>query len=246
MSEKWSDPVLWYSVGVAVLLGTCILYTGALTSPYSTDGPSYAIAHESAEPFERYVEGSEELREVSPTPIAALSPETQRAFEEIRNKQPRGVEYPPNAWQQLRPVSVCDSSLLYCDEYANLPEFPSVYHETHEAYGLVEVDGDEYLVRTSSAHGFDFSPIFELIVKALTLGWYAVFLLWTGLTREKRTNRRQTTYATVGLGLAGAVLIYPYSLMLMDYSPSLLPHGILALVSWGTILAGLYGIEENT
>ena len=85
MPEKWGGRVLWYSIGVAVLLVACILYSGALAAPYNTNGPSYVIAHESTEAFENYVEDSEELQEISAVPVADLSLETQRAFDEMQS-----------------------------------------------------------------------------------------------------------------------------------------------------------------
>ncbi|SDJ59355.1 hypothetical protein SAMN04515672_1108 [Natronorubrum texcoconense] len=246
MLEERGGRVLWYSVGVAVLLIVCILYSGALAAPYNTNGPSYAVAHESTEAFENYVEDNEELQEMSAVPVADLSPETQRAFGEMQSKQPRaGNQYEHGGWQRIGPVSVCHSSLIYCDEYTDWPDFPTEHYiggGSYTTYGLVENDGDEYLVRTTSGPRLDFGPLLHLVIKVLTLGPYAVFLLLTGFTRKEGTNGNQTTYATVGLGLAGAVLVHPYILMWAGPSSRLffLSLGILAFVSWGTMLAWSY------
>lgn len=253
------------TVVLSLLLAGAIAYPGALTAPYEP-GPRepVVISHESTEAFTATVADRDAARE-SAVPVDDLSESQRRAFEAAKAQEP--AEYDAAAAtsgrQSFQPP-ICDDSLLVCDEYEELPEAPSngsssAYiseNATGHQYGTVEdTDGDLYLVRVGfrgAYMGWSLTPIFERLSKLLSLGPFALFLAYRGVTDDPPGLTR--TAVGCGAALIAFVLAYPYLLLLATDSTPSWHHLVLMMVppiTWVAMVAeiavhrGTNGTEES-
>lgn len=198
------------AVVVILLLIVAICYPGALTKPYSGgEVKTYAVAHESSAAFDETV-AAEGLETSGDTmSVDDLSADERRAFSRATEQPPREDPGGTDGWRSLGVPTVCDPALVFCDEYAAMP------NPSDSTYTLVEdADSTLYLVRVDSLMGPTWSGIdliVEFGIKLVVLGPYALFLLYqTWPTTTARPTRLSVGY---GATLCGGVLAYPYLLM---------------------------------
>ncbi|WP_247001448.1 hypothetical protein [Halosolutus gelatinilyticus] len=233
-----SRSVLILSGLVAVALLATIAHPAALAAPYHEQTPSYAVAHESTDAFDETVEEGE-FDVDDPTPVSDLSPVTQRAFEEATD-QPAdpGSEYRGAGWRSHPGVTICNEDLHVCDEYEELPEFPNDGYAdgSHSAYGVVEADGELYLVETTS--GPYLSLPFATIFKSITFVPYALFLVFSATSRSRFRPEETTLLAGYGLAIVAFAFAYPY-LVMFEYLP--LAESVFVAIgcTWLLTIAGL-------
>ncbi|WP_226480650.1 hypothetical protein [Natrinema amylolyticum] len=231
-----SRTFLAISFVVAVLLTGAIFYPGALTEPYSGDSESYSIAHESTEAFNETA-SQENSNTESVTSIEELSEIQQKAFREAKDQPQEEGRYGPSGERDLE-IRVCDSTLIFCDEYNEVPN-PS---SDDSRYTLVEdSNGETYIVQvgqpaggaTWDTDGLDM--IFETVIKLLILGPYALFLIY----RVWTVTPPEPTDTMVGYGavLFAAVVAYPYLLMLTEISLPSWHLPAFAVITWSVIVA---------
>lgn len=226
----------WVALVVMLLLVGAICYPGALTKPYSGGGElkTYAVAHESSAAFNETVaaEGLETSGEVRS--VDDLSEEERRAFRQATDQPPReDFLEEPDGWQSLGIPTVCDSALVLCDEYTEVP------NPSDGTYTFVEdEDGTLYLVRVDSIMGPTWTGIdlvVEFGIKLLVLGPYALLLSYQAWP----TTAADPTRVSVGYGatLSAVVLAYPYLLMFTELSASSWHYAALAVATGAVMFA---------
>ncbi|WP_152423156.1 hypothetical protein [Natrinema versiforme] len=232
--------LLGISFLVVFLLLCAIIYPGALSKPYDGDSRHYSVIPESTESFNETA-SVENFTTESGIPVEKLSESQQRAFRDAK-EQPRENEHGPSG-RQSKDILVCDSTLVFCDEYRELPDPYNGDHQytfSHDGnqYTLVEdSDGEQYLVQAGfqevgpTVNGID--GIVETLGKLLLLGPYIIFLAYRGWT----TNPPNLTHSSVGYGFAlvGIVFLYPYLLMFTDISLPSWHLPALAVITWTVI-----------
>lgn len=220
---------LGLSLLIAVLLFGAILHPSTLMAPYSGDSEHYAITHESSEAYKEHT-GEGYNRSDSGIPVASLSADQQRIFEEAK-KQERSR----SGWQSLGKPPVCTPGLLLCDEYEKFPH--TISEENSKEYIFVEDStGERFLIKIGQG-GDQFAPVEPLIrtiIKYVFLGPYALFLAYRGLA----SRSPEPTPASIGYGaiILTMVFVYPYFLM---YTEIPFPDWhLLALpvITWAVIL----------
>lgn len=224
------------SLFVLAVLVLCLVHPAAFAQPYDSTAVTYEIAHESTDAFEETV-ARDDVDPAEPIAVEALSPSTQRAFEEAKAQPQR-----QGGWQYLGSVSVCNEVLLVCDEYDDRPEFPENV-DAYETYGLVADDGEVYLTHTDSGDGSLFGSGFgALLFKIVLLVPYAAFLGATVLCTISRTNaiRRNETLAFAGWGLVLAAVAFAYPhLHAFDFVPwPLRANRFVIGMTWTIVLVG--------
>lgn len=201
---------------VAVLLALSILYPG-ITSIVYHDGVSHTVYHESDESFDSAVNGSD-LDTSNATAVSDLSGATQKAFYEAKSNIDE-----TNTSYTLDSIQICQPGLVVCDEYRWPLNFPYDGGSGYAAEGLVEEDGEFYLVsKFNGPWGGPMIPVYIIvitIVKLAFLGPYSLFLYVINKPEQTPFTKYEVAAFTGYGGLVFAALAtYPY-LVMFDYLP---------------------------
>lgn len=202
-----------------LLLWGAILYPGALTTPYQAPSPSFTVAHESTQAFNDTVEDQDAAIE-SAVPVEELSEDQQRAFKTAKEQEPD-----LSSGRQSFKLPVCKDILLMCDEYEETPEEP------RSSEGIVEdTDGEVYLVRAGfgGERAWNFSPIFEIASKLLSLGVFSIFLIYQYWGRQKP----EPTPTAVGYGIALVAFAFAFPYLVMFSGTASLGLILLPVITW--------------
>ena len=225
---------------VALLVPASAIGSGPAFHPYEADPPEYAVAHESTEAFEEALETAEVDVE-SAVHVDDLSPQSRYVFE-MALGAPTETRYGWNGWQPAE-VTVCQESMLVCDEFDRPPEFPthgswSSDSKTSQTYAVVERGGDLYVVETRHLHAVNLLiGIVDHLLLLSSVAFSVLLALGAYLHRESRAG------AVLGLTGYGLVIaLWPYVGMAAG----------VEIVSWlvlpaigGGILAALFLLTRS-
>lgn len=227
--------LVFLALAVAALLPPSVLSSGPYHQPYEEDPAAYAIAHESTEAYDETLEETS-LDTDTPTDVDDLSPETRRAFDELR-AQPATT----HGWQSAE-LTVCGGRMLLCDEYAERPDFEPTdsigIDSIATAYvALVENDGERYVVKeVRESKPFHIGPAIHALMTMAAFGIYGAFVYGFARTRGESHPLLSLAFSALGVVL----IVWPYLVMHapLDESPLRVAAGgiLLGAMCWVTLV----------
>lgn len=204
--------VLLAALVVAVLLPGSFVVGDFYIEP-GTDH-RYAITHESTDAFD---EVAADLETDEPTPAADLSPETQRAFDELVAETDTG-DGGGTGWTE-HTIAVCPDTYVVCNAYETPPDFPrhnELDGPTSNTYSLVESADERYIVERQYGGGIGFAGLFIFPIVFFSLVGYGLYLGIIAL-RHRDTHPLSVLLVT---GIGGVVLGLPHLLLFLGRTGS--------------------------
>lgn len=199
---------LRFAAVVALFLTLGAFVSGPFHQPYETRSPDYAIAHESTEAFDELLDGTN-LDTDDPVEISDLSPETRRAFYELK-AQPVESRYGGHSGWQHTDIDVCFRGMLVCDEYAERPDFRTTESYAPAADGpsisgsVVTHDGELY-VAVEVLPTWDVSALLYTVT-IVPFAAYGLFIV--GFAYHRGESNPLLSLGFTGYGVP--LIIWPY------------------------------------